>query len=51
MTLELAIASCLEPPRPFGDSKMPPTGPLWTEACKHASDGKGQGQAAHALAV
>ena len=38
MTLELALASRLETPRLFGDAKMPPTQPLWAEACKYASD-------------
>ena len=38
MTLELAMASCLEAPRLFGDARLPPTGPLWAEAGKYASD-------------
>ena len=38
MTLELAMASRLEAARLFGDAKMPPTQPLWAEACKYASD-------------
>ena len=38
MTLELAVASHLEPPRLFGDAEMPPTQPLRDEACKYASD-------------
>ena len=38
MTLELAVASCLEAPRLFGESKMPPTEPFWSEACKYASN-------------
>ena len=38
MTLELAMAFHLEPPRLFGDAKMPLTQRLWAEACKYASD-------------
>ena len=38
MTLELATASRLEAPRLFRDANMPPTQPLWAEACKYASD-------------
>ncbi|CAN0297573.1 unnamed protein product, partial [Scytosiphon promiscuus] len=38
VTLELAMASCLEAPRLFGGVPMPPTGPLWAEACAFASD-------------
>ena len=38
MTLELAMASCLEPLRIFSDAKMPPTQPLWTDSFKYASD-------------
>ena len=34
----LYMASRLEAPRVFGDAKMPPTQPLWAEACKYASD-------------
>ena len=32
------MASCLEAPRLFGGVPLPPTGPLWAEACVHASD-------------
>ena len=38
MTLELGMASRLEAPRLFRDTKLPPTQPLWTEACMYASD-------------
>lgn len=38
MTLELATASSLEAPCLFGDSRLPPTGPLWAEARKYASN-------------
>ena len=38
MTLELAMASRLEPPRLFGDARMPATQPLWAESCVYASD-------------
>ena len=38
MTLELAMAPSLKAPRLFGNAKMPPTRPLWAEACKYASD-------------
>ena len=38
MMLELAMASRLEAPRLLGNAKMPPTQPLWAEACKHATD-------------
>ena len=38
MTLEFAMASRLEAPRLIGDAKMPPTQPLWAEACNYASD-------------
>ncbi|CAN0487258.1 unnamed protein product, partial [Laminaria digitata] len=37
-TLELAMASCLEAKRLFDGEKLPATGPLWAEACHHASD-------------
>ena len=40
MALELAMASCLEDPRSFGDARLPSTGPLWAEACKYTCDGK-----------
>ena len=36
MLLDLAMAYCLEAPRLFGDAKLPPTGPPWDEACRHA---------------
>ena len=36
--LELAMVSCLEAKRLFDGEKLPPTGPLWAEACHHASD-------------
>ena len=35
---DVAMASCLKPPRLFGGAKLPPTGPLWAEACHYASD-------------
>ena len=37
MALEFAMASRLEPPRLFGDAKMPPTQPLWAKAFKYGS--------------
>ena len=36
--LELAMASCLEAQNLFDGEILPPTGPLWAEACHHASD-------------
>ena len=36
MTLDLAMASCPEAPRLFGDTRLPSTGPLWAEACTYA---------------
>ena len=59
MTLDLATASMasrLEALRLLGDAKVPPTQPLWVEACRYARDvinmtAKGQGQARHALAT
>ena len=36
--LDVAMASCLEPPRLFGGAKLPPTGALWAEAYQYASD-------------
>ena len=38
LILEAAMASCLEAPRLFGGVPLPPTGPLWAEACVNASD-------------
>ena len=38
VTLELGMASCLEARRLFGGVPLPPTGPLWAEACAYASD-------------
>ena len=38
MTLELGMASRLEAPRLFRDANLPPTQPLWAEACMYASD-------------
>ena len=38
LVLEVAMASCLEAPRLFGGVPLPPTGPVWAEACVHASD-------------
>ena len=38
LVLEAAMASCPEAPRLFGGVPLPPTGPLWAEACVHASD-------------
>ena len=32
------MATCLEALRLFGGVPLPPTGPLWAEACVHASD-------------
>ena len=51
MTLELAMTSCLEAPRLFGDTKLPSTGPLSAEACKLNMTGEGLGQVGHELAV
>ena len=36
--LDAAMASCLEAPRLFSGVPLRPTGPLWAEACVHASD-------------
>ena len=38
MMLELGMTFCLKAPRLFGDARLPPTGPLWTEACKYGCD-------------
>ena len=38
VTLEFAMASCLEAPRLFGDSRLPSTGPLLASACNYACD-------------
>ena len=38
LVLEAAMESCLEAPHLFGGVPLPPTGPLWAEACVHASD-------------
>lgn len=38
VTLNVAMASYLEPPRLSRDAKFLPTGSLWSEACHYASD-------------
>lgn len=34
----IAVTSCLEALRLFSGTPLPPTGPLWAEACAYASD-------------
>ena len=38
MTLEHAMVSRLDDPRPIGDARMPVMQPLWVESCVYASD-------------